>query len=97
MNKNRRHDPEDRSQGDQSVVNEEEFKRDLMYRILEIAEFWRSCPVGKCRRLRRCAGPPFSCVEKAEPMTPEETARMQVELRDALNQRLAELRGQQKA
>jgi hypothetical protein len=88
--------PSTPTQATNPFINEEEFKRDLMHRILDIAEFWRRCELGKCPRLRRSAGPPFSCVEKAEPMTPEETARMQVELRDALDQRLAELRGGRK-
>jgi hypothetical protein len=79
------------AQAPQPYDNKEEFQRDLMHRILEITESWRSCQMPKCRRLRRCAGARFFCVKKAEPMTPEAESQMQAELRRGLNQRLAEL------
>ena len=80
------------AQAPDSYGNKEEFERDLIHRILEITESWRTCRVAKCRRLRRCAGARFFCVKKAKPMTPEEVSQMQAELRHGLNQRLAELR-----
>jgi hypothetical protein len=38
----------------------------------EVFGLWRTCPVGKCRRHRRCLGKPAPCLMRGLPAVPQE-------------------------
>jgi hypothetical protein len=72
----------------------DQFRLDLARRIAMFLNTWQGCPGLICRRNRGCMAPNIRC-SNVTPPTPEERARdwprVQVDVRRALDARLAEL------
>ncbi len=68
------------------------FRYRMARRIVMFLNQWEGCPEPLCKRNRGCMAPSGDCINiKSEPMTDEEWDKARYEIREALDEKLAEL------
>jgi hypothetical protein len=67
-----------------------EFRRELLQRMNNMLQEWRTCSQTVCRRARKCVAKNLACSPKPAPIDRRKAARAKFLLKRALEARLAE-------
>jgi hypothetical protein len=76
---------------DYGPENIEDFRRELLRKMNNILQQWRSCKEGICRRTKACVARNVTCSAGPSRLTPQQRSRARYDLHCALHRRLAEL------
>ena len=79
-------------ENDEGPEDMDEFRYDLARRIVMFLNQWDGCPEPLCKRNRGCMAPSGDCINiKEEPMTDAEWDAARYDIRQAIDEKLAEL------